>query len=509
MKCIRLFAIFMVVFILIGCSAGLNHSSNPSIGGILTFPSDEINTIAPYSYSTTKTTGYADVRYSVGPNYLSCNSYESSNFEPMVFLSDDGTKILFENASISELDNEYYFIYIGNLLTVDRKPTVVYKEIGKDEFGNTLYEPQTVEIDVRSRYGENYAIIDMNNGEVYLINEPGNYGDYLQLRDRTSGVFATDKYLYFFGYNGSGRNNLYRIAKSSLGKEPLKALFSSDVLDIASVRGVSDDLALINGRNWELYLLDITGGYSPTRIIKEDYSEPEVVGVHGRTYPFEFEDNELILGNRIFAFSIADYYADPVKGHCYAATCSIMNMQEGILTLENTEYEVIDFEIGSYGGMTPTPVLVYSETSNGTGRGLFRFVEDGTLTVGLLYAEVTENGSVSMDYIALNGNDRTAVQFAVYGTRVYWIGGANDNANGSYIRYYDFSTESDGRFKLPGKPAASSDFSLSQNGTIIYLQYLSDVQIGTYSWNPERDDYPTLIMMKDGDVHSIVNISTL
>ena len=38
---------------------------------------------------------------------------------------------------------------------------------------------------------------------------------------------------------------------------------------------------------------------------------------------------------------------------------------------------------------------------------------------------------------------------------------------------------------------------------------MSDVDVGIYSWNPDLEDHPTLLSLKPGDVHAIVDISTL
>ena len=262
-------------------------------------------------------------------------------------------------------------------------------------------------------------------------------------------------------------------------------------------KALSEDYILVEGENG-LYVMDRVSGYSPTRIVPEDYSM-EYNEKHDFTYPFQNNDCSFINGNGIYDFSISWVY-NPSSP---AVVVTVLNVSQGDVSFEGVEFFPVNTTPENYG---PYLEKVYTGMLDGKNAGIF--VVNTAYVSGLFYYAL-DNGTPEVKFIPFEGTDRTAAYFRVNGSRVYWIGGENDNANGSYIRYYDFSTMNEGSFKIPGKPAASSDFSISDNGTVIYWQYLDDIQVGTYSWNPDKESYPTLIMTTDGDVHSMVNVSTL
>ncbi len=527
MKYLKSIAVLLLALMIIGCSApepdvssdddvtteepgtnpGTGTEGSPDgetgespeeeiVSSTLTFETENVKTISPYSYNTTVAASAVSSR-SGELSYLSYNTDDSANFLPMVFTSDNGTKIIFGDSAIKELDDGYYFVYIGSLQTVRKEPTIIYKEAGEDEFGNIIYEEQEVLIDVSNYYGENYAIIDLKHNEVYLINDPYNYSDrfYINWENKDS-FYVTEEAFYFEGYKNNGKRNLYRIEKDKLGSESLRAVFSN-VFGYSSIRALSEDYILVEGENG-LYVMDRVSGYSPTRIVPEDYSM-EYNEKHDFTYPFQNNDCSFINGNGIYDFSISWVY-NPSSP---AVVVTVLNVSQGDVSFEGVEFFPVNTTPENYG---PYLEKVYTGMLDGKNAGIF--VVNTAYVSGLFYYAL-DNGTPEVKFIPFEGTDRTAAYFRVNGSRVYWIGGENDNANGSYIRYYDFSTMNEGSFKIPGKPAASSDFSISDNGTVIYWQYLDDIQVGTYSWNPDKESYPTLIMTTDGDVHSMVNVSTL
>ena len=526
MKYLKSIAVLLLALMIIGCSApepdvssdddvtteepgtnpGTGTEGNPDgetgespeeeiVSSTLTFETENVKTISPYSYNTAVAASSVSSR-SCELSYLSYNTDDSANFLPMVFTSDNGTKIIFGDSAIKELDDGYYFVYIGSLQTVRKEPTIIYKEAGKDEFGNIIYEEQEVLIDVSNYYGDNYAIIDLKHNEVYLINDPYDYNDRFYINwENEDSFYVTEEAFYFEGYKNNGKRNLYRIEKDRLGSESLRAVFSN-VFGYSSIRALSEDYIFVDGENG-LYVLDRVGGYSPTRIVSDDFvlsSEQE----HSDTNPFNYSC-EFIDGNKIFDFSTY-YVYNPYK--C-AVAVTVLDVLDGSVSLDRVETFILDELPTDY---WPYLERIYTGVMHGRMTGIFSI--NTSVFAGLFYYAL-DNGTPEVKFIPFEGTDRTAAHFRVNGSRVYWIGGENDNANGSYIRYYDFSTMKEGSFKIPGKPAASSDFSISDNGTVIYWQYLDDIQVGTYSWNPDKESYPTLIMTTDGDVHSMVNVSTL
>ncbi len=492
MKTIRNIFIVISIILLASCAAPGSNGSDESVSDIgkeLTVTAKSIGTVSPYTY------GVVEAKAIDGPSYLSFNTPDSTVFQPLVFESGSGTKVVFENATINQIDEDFYYID-GTLQTIRKEPVVQYKESGEDDAeGNPIMVAATVEIDVIRSYGDNEAILDMRDGSAYLLQNPETFEGIRTLYNGTDhpSIWVTDNYLYMIG-NDSDSTALYRIGKDELSKGTLKQLTSDEQGWPERVLAVSDDYVLLKITDdkgyFSPYLLDINSENPASVIIPANYKDDQ--------------DNEIGLfedaGDTYNAFIKGDLLYDFHKKGT-DIICNILRIVDGSLLFEDQiviqsedsegwELEKLssaDFSIG---------LILASHYSSTT------MLSDSLIRVNLNGTDVT------VDEVVLDANAKTAAHFETVGDRVYWIAGANDN-NGSFICYHDFGTDSTVRKPIPGKAAASSELSVSEDGTVVYTQFMDVVDTGTFSWNPDKEEEPTLLMLEEADVHSIVSINKL
>ena len=283
-------------------------------------------------------------------------------------------------------------------------------------------------------------------------------------------------------------------ATTDRAKGTLKQLTSDEQGWPERVLAVSDDYVLLKITDdkgyFSPYLLDINSENPASVIIPANYKDDQ--------------DNEIGLfedaGDTYNAFIKGDLLYDFHKKGT-DIICNILRIVDGSLLFEDQiviqsedsegwELEKLssaDFSIG---------LILASHYSSTT------MLSDSLIRVNLNGTDVT------VDEVVLDANAKTAAHFETVGDRVYWIAGANDN-NGSFICYHDFGTDSTVRKPIPGKAAASSELSVSEDGTVVYTQFMDIVDTGTFSWNPDKEEEPTLLMLEEADVHSIVSINKL
>ena len=495
MKTIRNMLIVISIIMLASCAApGSNGNEGTDtvsdIGTELTVTAKSIGTISPYTY------GVAGAKAASGPSYLSFNTPDSTVFHPLVFESESGAKVILKNASIKQIDKDFY--YIECIPEIIRKePVVQYVDSGeKDEDDNPIMVATTVEMVVVRSYGDNEAILDMRDGSAYFLRHPDTYEGISILTydaDHPS-IWATENYLYMIG-SGSEHTALFRIGKDDLSKGTLEQLTSSRQGWPTNVWAVSDDHVLLdffdspNTGYSKPYLLDIESGNPASVIVPSDYKDAQgyYIGLFsdtGNTY------NSFIKGDLLYDFHKSG--SDII--------CNILRIEDGTLSFEekvvipSKDPDGYEFEKLSSAD-ADTGLLLSTHFEN-------FYLSDSLMRVNL------DGTNVTVDEVVLEGNDGTAAHFETVGDRVYWIAGANDN-NGSYICYHDFSTGNTERFRIKGKPAAGSELSVSEDGTVVYTQFMDIVDTGTFSWNPDTEDAPTLLMLEEADVHSIVSINKL
>ena len=482
----------MSIILLASCAAPGSNGSDESVSDIgkeLTVTAKSIGTVSPYTY------GVVEAKAIDGPSYLSFNTPDSTVFQPLVFESDNGTKVVFEDAAIFQIDEDFYFIN-GSLQTIRKEPVVQYKESGEDDAeGNPIMVAATVEIDVIRSYGDCEAILDMRDGSVYLLTPSG-----MIVLDTVlgPGIWATDGYLYFKGYPDTDPNAyaLYRISKDGLSQGTIEQLTNAKQGYLADVAIVTDDYALLGimpdgSRDISPYLLDINSNNPASEIVPSEYKDALGLFADRGNYYYIEGFNTFINGDLLY-----DFHKNGTD-----IVCNILRIVNGSLSFERQvtitgkDSDGLELEkLSSADAETGLLLATHYDTT--------RWLSDSLIRVNLNGTDVT------VDEVILDGNDKTAAYFETVGDRVYWIAGANDN-DGSFICYHDFGTDSTVRKPIPGKAAASSELSVSEDGTVVYTQFMDIVDTGTFSWNPDKEDTPTLLMLEEADVHNIVSINKL
>ena len=512
----KIFVYFiLVVMLLISCQApnSGHHGEGTDSVTELKIIADGIRTISPYSYSTGYATySLASGRSGDGVSYLSYNTSEDAMFEPLVFETPNGTKVVFQDATITQIDENIYYVYIQNLETIRREPVVQYKDSGEDyPDGSPIMIADTVMMDIENSYGENYAFIDISKGTVSLVNKPEDAYTENSLRlvngaPSPDSLMDSENYIYMLGsaYNEYDYQNLYRVKKDNVSNGNIEQLtiapFSS-----GNIISITDNMALIHSTVSEIeYVLDLTEDIPPTAFIPGDYTFQTNNGSETRTLYLNYNNNQALNGNKIYYFDTELYY--PENGSVQNMLDIMeLNVESGVITPGKIQRYQLSTNQEIYGLRR-----AYSSTENGyTDVILIQYDTSAAwLPAGIIWVRIG-NDTITVKNAALTTADKTATTFQVAGDRIYWIAGAGDNANGSQICWYDYSEGGITRINMDGKTATSSDFSVSEDGTVVYWQSLGRTEVGTFRWNPEREDTPTLLSLDKADVHSIVNINTL
>ena len=499
MKFIKAFSLLAIILLLVACQMpGSNPGGSEIDSSGLIITNDNIGTISSYGYGTSGSVAGLNSRSS-GMEILSYAEPGSNEFKPIVFETSKGTKVIFQNPAIHDVGNGYYFCQIGNLSTIRKEPTVIYEPTGqKDELGNDILAQKTVMIDVERNYWNNLAIIDMNNSTACLfrsLDSSNNFNIYFDY-----GIFQTDDAFYFVGDGGSSGAAILRLLKSELSSSypKVREMTNPNVFSPYSIEGASDKAILVIDSNLDLYLIDTEAHLSPSRILPDDYViEFDVDGRNQDISPFKR------YGNWTVSSVSDDYvYSFSVNGEIVGGAA--MKVDDGELKTENISYVSTKDGYGYY-----LELLSAENKDNGV-EMIIRHSDynSGYYTTLGFARSFCHDGEIELSYLPMPREYRASDKFAVLDGKVYWIGNVNVQS-GSSICVGDFDTGTVSSTIIPGKPVASSEFSLSPDGSFVYWQYLSDVDVGTYSWNPEKDEYPRLLMTTQGDVHSIINIDTL
>ncbi len=92
---------------------------------------------------------------------------------------------------------------------------------------------------------------------------------------------------------------------------------------------------------------------------------------------------------------------------------------------------------------------------------------------------------------------------------VWWIGGVN-NQNGSMFCCIEPGSTSIKTYPIQGKPIADGDFSVMEDGSFVFWQYLGTVEVGTFSWNPDTPEVqPEMLMMQKAETESIISLDRI
>ena len=479
-----------------------NQSGNSSEDySSLHFDTSGVASIAPYTYSADGSASRAVV--DEASSYLSYAEPGSVVFEPLVFRTDNGRMFIFKGAEVRSLCDGILFSAIDAVEEISKEPVVQYQPTGEyDENGQKIVEAVSVTVQLRRRYDSNNALIDTNSGTVYLFSVPGtNEGIWIPNEDyRNKYVFAGDSKIYVMGYGRNGNSDswtLYSIDKNELGhgSVDLVPLTNSAVFSISWVDSITDDFAII--KEWDdwstYYLLDLRNGLSPSYINSESYAEEaeQLLGGYMHYYRLPFAESwdypqTLSYGDYVYYFN----------SYCVGYSMKVNN---GRLELVNA-YDMGNNQINGNikiasqrerdGGIEAVIVLV-----NSLNDAFIRvFCKDGTIEYELV--------TVPSEYGPLS--DAEIIDGAVW-----WIGGVN-NQNGSMFCCIEPGSTSIKTYPIQGKPIADGDFSVMEDGSFVFWQYLGTVEVGTFSWNPDTPEVqPEMLMMQKAETESIISLDRI
>ena len=473
----------------------------------LSFDVDSITTIAPYSYSSGASTGSAKAYEMDGDSYLSYIGPDTVGFEPLVFQTDNGTKVVFYRTQIADAGDGYYIANIDSLVTIKKEPEVRYRETGEtDEEGNPIMEAYTVIVDVSRWYGQNLAVMDANTGNVYLLMEPNVLnGPYLNPYDENWAdyIYSSEDAIYLRAermIEGStyGGYTIYRIEKDKLDGGVVKAITNDSYIKYPENLIVSDNAVLF--QDWQtsddLLVVDIKNDMPPMAVDFSKFSQQVDFKGEGYTeYIGISYDNLYFVGDTLHAIEFR-------YGRAFDFSMSI---DQGEVTLDS--FSELEMPINN---AVLSGRLLYSRSISGEAESVFllegRYGEYGFLRVR--YNGKGEIASMSASEVDNNLLESESIQYLQYnGSRIYWISGANKVS--SSICYADLDSGIVNSFPVQGKTIASRELAVDESGTVTYWQYLSGTDVGTFQWNPDRGGEPELLLLQKGDLHQIINLDTL
>ncbi len=437
-------------------------------------------------------------------SYLSYTKPGSVVFEPLVFETDNGRKFVFENTEARDLGDGILFCTIDSLKEIRREPVVQFHETGDvDEFGNPILEAVSVEIHLRRSYGSNNALIDTKSGKVYLFSQPGTNDGFLiyEENDRNKYVFSTDSYIFLLARERSDGVNeltLYSIDKSELGSGSLnlEPRTVSSVFSVSWIDDISDDYAIVReDSDWfTYYLLDFRNGLSPSHINSNNFAADveAILGFEPYWLPFSYSwdySNTIVHDDYIYNFTGSSFYGySMVVDNGQLKLVNAYDLTDGDMTISGDIKMVSRREHD--GGVEAIILLLNSRADN-----LFRvFCKDGKIDYELINIP-DEYGPVT-DCEIIDGT-------------IWWIGNVN-NQNGSSFCSIDMGSNVINSTKIQGKPIASGEFTVREDGTFVFWQYLGSTEVGTFCWNPaEPDKEPVMLMRQQAETASVISLDRI
>lgn len=473
----------------------------------LSFDVDSITTIAPYSYSSGASTGSVKAYEMDGDSYLSYIGPDTIGFEPLVFQTDNGTKVVFYRTQIADAGDGYYIANIDNLQTIKKEPEVRYRETGElDEEGNPIMEAYTVIVDVSRYYGFNLAVMDANTGNVYLLMEPESYnGPYINPynEDWADNIYSSEDAIFLLAErmsdgNTYGAYTIYRIEKDKLDGGVVKAVTNDSYIKYPQNLIVADNAVLF--QDWQTsddpLVVDLENDMPPMAVDFSKFSQQ--IDFRGDGYPEPVSpsyDNLYFVGDTLHSIEVR-------YGRAFDFSMSI---DQGEVILDSFNEIETPIKNNEFSGR-----LLYSRSTSEEAEAVFllqrKYNEFAFLRVR--YNGKGEIASMSAVEVSNGRLDEESVPYLQYnGSRIYWISGANKIS--SSICYADLNSGIVNSFPVQGKTIASRELAVDESGTVTYWQYLSGTDVGTFQWNPDRGGEPELLLLQKGDLHQIINLDTL
>lgn len=134
-----------------------------------------------------------------------------------MFITDNGTKVVFRDAELFDAGDGYFVAYINQLQTIRKEPIVQYSDSGEVD-DNPIMIATTVNVDVKRNYGSNYAIINTNTGDVYLTMSLSNGREGVAIDTYYKNIIGTKDYIYFIGRGRQSTGNKDAVYDKQPGK---------------------------------------------------------------------------------------------------------------------------------------------------------------------------------------------------------------------------------------------------------------------------------------------------
>ena len=480
------------------------------LSSVLTVASEDISSISPYVYESTS--GVSSLSYVEipaepsetvpvvpidGQSYLSYMSPDSIGFQPLVFESASGTKVIFEDASLYEIDEGYYICHVNNIVGVKNVPDVHYREIVIDEkTGETVYEPYEMMVEFTNYYGQNDAIFDVANKEIYLLHDSNDWqsGVWVDTAIFDETVISSQNNLYMALRSYADDKSVLYVADKDNLQAGLVPLTNSSVMNYPYLDIASDDLVVFEAQISDGKYYKLVQGSSrestPARFEPGYFTinwTDETTGVNCSSYEYPSTERMLADGNIIHAFDI--FHGNLlVMDYVYTGD-EILKGDYKLYPLESDE--VYNIELLAMGYVDDAA-------------GIFKLYGD---TKTELLRVKCADGNIEIDEVALPSKYDDISSVEISGERVYW---ADSIFSGqSAICYVDFQTGEVVSRDVMGKTIASPEINVSDDGTVTYWQYMASNEVGTYAWNIDREAEPRLLMTDETDVQQVINIDSL
>lgn len=467
----------------------------------LTIESEDISTIAPYEYSGA---GATSRELTIGENaYLSFIGTKDSRPQPLVFKSASGTRLVFKDPVLLDLGDGYSLCYIGNLQTISGEPQIVYKKVVDDTTDTIIYKPVEAIIDVVNDYSSNYALINMNTGKAYLLADPVTLEGLTSINifetNTTSSVTATDNSIYIVAWTYPELSCvIYRIDKNRLEQESMVPMTNPKTIEFPQIVMVSDSVLVFEGQETGTsnYITMVRGTGPDSAPVRLERDKVLKHTIDGTTYDLPFQSFTMILDDNVI--------------HCIYPCDKYMFYMDIEFVQDELRYgdvQAIEME-----GITPSSpfwVDVIATESNATGMDAIIRMEPSSNTDQSVFLRISFSDD-SLSYTKLNIESQYADSDAEYmlsGNRIYWLSGVG--GKDQYLCYYELDSGNFKNFDLMGKSVANSRIKVLDDGTVLFCQYMAGTEIGTYSWNPDNETSPKLLMTEDVDVKQIISIDNL
>ena len=398
-----------------------------------------------------------------------------------------------------DLGDGYSICDIREIQTVKKEPQVIYVEDGVDEeTKETIYKPVEIIVDVTSSFGQNTALMDFNTGEVYLINDIYDGGDWLYIYPENFeyNVIATENAIYIRAEVSGYRSDyiIYRIEKNAFSSGNLVPMTNPRSVEYPGIELASDSTLIYTGNEpnsgYGVRLIrDISPDAAPIAFDTERDISVEI-GEHKST--FSFNNFRMVLDdNVIHCFTIRDGYLITTD-----------------ITYENDELIFGDaktYRLNKASSDWGYPEIMDIEYLSSGIRVIAKVAYSGRSTIILQLDFI--NGNISIDELEIPEAYANTNEYILANNRIYWL---TDPFTGrEKICYTDFSSKSIHEFDIEGKSVASSTINVLDDGSVVFWQNMGGTEIATYSWNVDKDPYPTLLMTDDVDVKQIMSIDTL